>query len=330
MPLSNLYATVYYRTTRTGCPIALLMHGWDGQAISDVVLRERLALAGFFVVGVGMRGRDGADGARDASGREIHDIYDALQEVRRRYARYVSPDRAVLVGYSGGGGNVLAAGCKFPDSFAALISFYGMSDYGRDATNGWYQNCNWAPYRTDMEAAIGGSPSAVPNAYYARDATAAIANYSGGRLILFHDTGDGVVPVVHSQRIVTALDAAGLTNYQANYTSAADATRWTHGLSFASTAMLAAENIWIPQALAAEAWTVPASGTVTVIGYIVTKRFSIWLGNGLSGAASVTYDTATGTYEVTPLTAGSLAVTVTQGPLSANATITETTTLTVA
>ena len=304
----------YRRKDAADLPIVLLMHGWDGtaEAYTDVGL-ARIAEYGFFVASVGMRGRNGADGARDVSGREIYDIYDALLYIRSRFSAYVSPTKAIMFGVSGGGGNVLAAACKFPDIFSCLVDMYGMSDYGRDGTNGWYFNNSNPQYETDMEAGIGGAPAAVPNSYYARDATAAITNYTGGELVLFHDESDGTVPVVHTTRITGAMDEAGLTNYTANISNAGSEVRWSHGHDVDGAVGLASEDIWVPPALSTAAWTIPASGTVTVIGYIVTKRFTVWLNDGVTDAATVAYNTATDTYTVTPLTTAPITVTITQG-----------------
>lgn len=331
MTISNLYAKFAYMSDWINMPVLLWLHGWGGAAsdYTDDSLK-RMASWGFFVCAVGMRGRDNADGARDASGREIYDIYDALQYIRATYPNNVSTTLAAIVGYSGGGGNALAAACKFPDTFCAVVDFYGMSDYGRDGTDGWYQNCDNGTFETQISTAVGGVPASMPNNYYARDATAAITNYTGGHIVLFHDTEDGTVPYVHSTRIKNALDAAALTNYTTQFTTVGSSPRWTHaaGEEWDATG-IAAKNIWVPIVKAQSVWTVPTSGTVTVIGYIVTKRFTVWLNQGLTAAATVAYNTATDTYTVTPLT-GSLNVTITQGAKSGSATgITEATVITV-
>jgi pimeloyl-ACP methyl ester carboxylesterase len=319
--ISNLYAKFRYaqKTYESRLPILILVHGWGGDGTSfdgDDTL-TRMANYGFFVASVGMRGRNLADGSRDASGREIHDIYDLLAYVRATYPTIVSQDIACLYGLSGGGGNVLAAACKFPDAWNVVVSQFGMSDYGRDGTNGWYNNAS-SPYPAEIAASIGDTPTNVPDRYYARDATVAIQNYSGGYLYLYHDKQDTLVPWVHSNRIKLALDAAGLSNYSANFSDAGDSPRWLHGYPKDVPDLKLAEPTWTATMLAQADWTVPESGTVTVIGYIVTKRFSIWLNSGVDSAATVVYDTAAGTYTVTPLTSNAVAVTITQGVLSAS------------
>lgn len=324
MAITNLYAKVAY-TQGANKPICILMHGWDGDATSIASAdMQRFARLGLFVVAVGMRGRNSASGANDASAREIHDIYDVLAYVRTNYAAYVSTDKAAIIGYSGGGGNALAAACKFPDAWTVIASFFGISDYGRDGTDGWYAN-NGGTYTASIVTAVGDTPANTPNNYYARDATAAIANFTGGYLYLYHDKQDTTVPWVHGNRIKATLDAAGMTNYSANFSDTGEFPRFTHGYPTADPSKQSVESALAADMIGRAAWTVPASGTVTVIGYIVTKRFTIWLNAngtatlGIDAAATVVYDTVTDTYTVTPLT-GAIDVTITQGAKTGSAT----------
>ena len=193
-----------------------------------------------------------------------------------------------------------------------------MSDYGRDATNGWYQQN--ASYRASVGTSVGGTPEEVPNNYYARDATAAITNYSDGKLYLFHDEADNIVLPVHSARIETAMSGVG--NCMRYLSLTTDSVRYQHTeLHIGDSNWLDIESKIMSDILNQPAWTIPSSGTVTVIGYIVTKRFTIWLNSGLDAAATVVYNTATDSYTVTPLTTGDVTVVITQGAKSATATI---------
>ena len=169
-----------------------------------------------------------------------------------------------------------------------------------------------------MVTYIGDTPTNVPDKYYARDARSGIINYTGGQVILIHDTEDSAVPIGQSQLLQDAMAAASMTNCTEYYSVAEDAVRWLHGYPGVQTP-IAAELLWKDVVLAGEAWTVPTSGTITVIGYIKTKRFTIWLNTGLDAAATVVYDTVAGTYTVTPLTSNAVvAVTITQGALTAS------------
>jgi dienelactone hydrolase len=138
MPITNLYAQWQYPDVGTDFPICVLMHGFGGSANDfDAATMKQIAQYGLFALTVGMRGRNGASGSQDASGLEIYDIYDALVYVRANFASKVSSSHAGIVGYSGGGGNALAAACKFPDTWTMVVSHFGMSDYGRANPDGW-------------------------------------------------------------------------------------------------------------------------------------------------------------------------------------------------
>jgi pimeloyl-ACP methyl ester carboxylesterase len=335
--ITNLFMNFDYPIGQTNCPILVLEHGWaeDASEMTIGTLR-RFALAGFFVVSVGMRGRNSATGTRDASGREIMDIYDAVQYIRANYASIVDPNKAAISGYSGGGGNALACACKLPDMFNVVVSHFGMSDYGRDGTNGWYYNNN-GDYTTQIRDSVGGTPVAKPNNYYARDTTVAIPNYTGGFLYLYHDQQDTSVLYVHSARIKTAMDNASLSNYSYNLSNTGDNPRWLHGNPESSPQLQQAEPTWTAKILSQAAWTVPTAATHTVIGYEITKRFTIWLNQhgtaslGIDAAATVVYDTTANTYTVTPLTTGGIDVSITQGAKTGSASnITSATLITVA
>jgi hypothetical protein len=323
--ITDLFMRIAAPTNLGKLPLVVLMHGWS-QAAGNYpeVDYLRIANLGLFVLVVGMRGRDSADGTIDASARELYDIYDAIQYVknRRPYLDYIDTDKVAIVGYSGGGGNALACACKFPDLFNVVVSHFGMSDLGRNNPNGWYYNNGAGVYTASIVTRVGDTPANVPNNYYARDTTVAIQNFSDGFLYLYHDQQDESVPYVHSARIKTALDNASLSNYSYNLSNVGDTVRWLHGYPSDNPENLnTVESTWSAKIKSQAVWTIPASGTVTVIGYIVTKRFTIWLNTGLDAAATVVYNTATDTYTVTPLTTGDVTVVITQGVKTATATI---------
>lgn len=312
-PVASLYAKYAYQESGRDLPVVLLMHGYTSgtEHFSDLTM-ERLSRRGLFVCAVGMRGRDGATGKPDSSAREIHDIYDALMHVRQHFKGIASPDRAAVVGYSGGGGNALACACKFPDSFTDIVSHFGISDYGYDPITGWYQNV--AMYHDAAAKAIGGSPEEVPCSYFARNHAIAISNYRGGHIYFFHDTDDPEVPLFQSQNAGAMLRSAGLMNFTEYYTTDGDAVRWLHGHPDEVETLRHTEEIWCPPVAAGvhAPWIMPPRGRVKVMGYIVTKRFSIWLGDGTNVVADVEFDTTACSYLVTPLT-GPMTITINQG-----------------
>ena len=322
MTITDLYATYAYPANHTGLsnlPILVVMHGYGSGAFAASPILERMASYGVFAVAPGMRGRDVAGGTPDSGGRELYDIYDVLAHVRSTFASRVSTTRAGIVGYSGGGGNALGCAAKFPDAFEVVVSHFGMSDYGE--------------WTSTSDAWVGGDVTEIPDAYATRAYRASVAqNFTGGHLWLYHDEDDVVVPVNNSTDVADAMATAGRTNYEISITDSGDAVRWIHGNPFIGNSgepNIATEANWL-SALAAgthTAWTVPTSGTVDVRGYIVTKRFEIWLGGtsraapgaGLDEVASVTYDTTTHSYTIAPST-GPTDVHITEGSLSASAT----------
>lgn len=285
-----------------------------------------MAAYGVFAVAPGMRGRDSASGSPDASARECMDISDVVTYIRSNFASQVSSTRAAITGYSGGGGNVLAMAAKFPDLFVVGADHFGMSDYGSDATFGWWQQNG--SYRTNLNTMIGDTPANVPNAYYARKHLDALStNFTSGHLFVYHDTGDASVNVNHSQRI----NALSMPNVTYHETNGASDPRWIHGdpiVGNPGAPNIYTEQEWLSSVVAGTypVWSVPTSGTATVMGYIVTKRFEIWLGTttragaggGLNEVATVSYNTTTHQYTVTPLT-GPLDVYVKEGALSGTA-----------
>jgi pimeloyl-ACP methyl ester carboxylesterase len=298
-----LTAYAYY-TEAANQPILVVMHGFSGGvAAFDADTRTRLARFGVFAVFVEMRGRGTSGGNEDASAREIQDIVDAVEYVKTNYAAYVDPTQVHIVGYSGGGGNALAAAAKFPDYWNSVTSFFGMSDYGHDATDGWYQNGASGSHQTLMQTWIGGTPAAVPDAYHARASVLAITNYSGGHLWLFHDTDDTSVPVVNAQNVADAMDGAALTNYTLDITTAPDDPRWEHGYpnSDDKPDLIEAEPTFIAPMIDGThpAWTVPASGTLKVAGWLDTKRFRLDLGTLDNEFGTVVYNMTTRVFTIT-------------------------------
>jgi pimeloyl-ACP methyl ester carboxylesterase len=325
--ITDLTQKIVYPLGASGLPIVVLMHGWNEEyAVFPDYYLERIANYGFVVCAVNMRGRSylGYQGTnKDGCRREIQDIVDGVIALRADsvLGPKCSATRAAIVGSSGGGANALAAACKFPDFFNVAVAYFGVSDFGRNGTDGWYYN-NDGTDTAGISDAFGGAPNVVPNAYYAADATAAIANFTGGYLYLYADQQDTVahtarVPWVHANRIKTAMDNASLTNYLATFSNTGDANRYNHGIDYDNAAYIAAETVWAAKVLSQAVWTVPASGTHTVIGYIVTKRYNCWLRArgttlyGLDAAATVAYGGTPNHYTVTPLT-GAIDVTITQ------------------
>lgn len=251
---------------------------------------------------VEMRGRSASQGTPDSGGRELQDIIDAVDYVVAAYPSLVDSAHKYIVGYSGGGANVFGVTARYPDYFNSAAVFFGISDYGYDATNGWYNNGASSNQRLSLRNWIGGTPTEWPDRYHSRAYVLAITNHVGGYLRIYHDTGDPTVPVINSQNVDAALTAASLGSYYTySESNSGSAVRWIHDLPLIGRSINIAEIDFMPEisAKTRAAWTVATSGTLKVPGYLVTKRFALWLGNGRDEFGQVVYNTTTKTFTIT-------------------------------
>ncbi|MFA5379096.1 MAG: alpha/beta fold hydrolase [Dehalococcoidia bacterium] len=283
-------------------PILVVMHGYTGLTSDFTIdMRRRwcTSYGHIFCIFPQMRGRGSSEGARDSGGREIQDIVDAVDYVIAHYGTRVDPTQVHIVGYSGGGGNALSCAARSPDRFNSVVSFFGISDYGYDGTDGWYQNV--AAFQVQLATDIGGTPATVPDSYHSRASVLAVTNYLGGQLYLFHDALDATVNVAQSRRVAAEMMAAGLTNCTYRESTTGASPRWYHGLPVVGASLIEGETDFMPAigSKARVAWIVPASGTLTVAGWLDTKRFSLWLGDSLAEFGAVTYDLTTLTFTIT-------------------------------
>lgn len=320
--VSNLVVWVAYDKNATGpLPMVGLCHpystpGDPGAFAFNTNNLTTLASNGWFIFACGMRGRDGASGTNDDNGREVYDIVDGLAAVTNAIANLALTNRTVL-GYSGGGQNVLGLLFHFPDLFNQYADYFGITDPAQ-----WYTESPGV--QTYMNANIGGAPASVPAAYLARNSTNAVpVNLQQGHLWIFHNDNDTTVVVTQSVRLDAALIAAGNSRYDYFH----DPVLYDHKIPNGTS-----PDPWKPDGLyrfsnaIAQATypltSLPSSGTLKVNGYLESpsRGLKIWLGGGTNEVADVTYNTATRSYTVTPLT-GAMSVAITQGDCASTNTI---------
>lgn len=305
--IANLYAKYSYDSGLTNMPILILMHSWTANANEFTqVMMQKFASYKYFAVSVGMRARNGASGSRDASARELHDVKDAVTYVLNNFSSLVNPKKIHFAGWSGGGGTSLGLCAKFPDLFGMTVDNFGMSDYGYDPTESW--RVTNPTYATQIIADIGAISET--NEYLSRVHVNSIGNYVG-KLFMFHDLSDSFVNVINSQNIRDKLIDLGKQNYKYYQSQSGDSDRWTHGIPSIGSDIEAAEQYWKDEGLKLTNKSIKSSGTFYISGYLITKRFEIWLGNGtvsLDGTnrnATLVYDIANDSYTVTPILEGS-------------------------
>ncbi len=311
----DLAAELNYDDGRAAAPIAVVMHGYSGLTGKTGEVRanaQRLRDKGFFAISVALRQRDGSDGVRDSGGLEIYDIYDAVEAVKRDYSALVDPATVYLTGYSGGGGNTMAAVTKFPNAFNAAAAFFGMSDYGFNLTNGWYFNGASSSHQAQMRADVGnptGGVSSVRDRYHARASNLAAANNPYAEIRLFVNANETTCPPVNAltylsnavgraafpgefSNITVHVGQAGVyADLNANGVDDPDEQQyWPHGAP-TQNQQDAAENWFMARLLAGQLprRALNASDTLYVAGFVKTSRFECRVGDGQQGALQLDY-----------------------------------------
>lgn len=279
-------------------PVIVLMHGFrlDASSFADATYRRLAASASAIVIGVEMRGRGGASGAPDGGGREIHDIADAVAALEARDPARVAPDRVHLLGYSGGGANVISAAGRFPDRFASVTAFFPIADYGYDRTLGWFWQASTAQ-RRDLERWIGPQPGTP--AYASRAPVFAIGNFRGP-IRLFHDREDTNVPAAHSVALAEAARTSE-RRVELSVSAATDPVRWKHEGPNGEAPVIQAEPRFLPDVAnpAVVAAALPRRGRLAIAGYLVSRPFSVWLGEGTAARGQVDYDLEAKRFDLT-------------------------------
>jgi dienelactone hydrolase len=312
----RLRAELNYNNAVSNAPIAVVMHGFS--AGSDLAsIREnaqRLRDAGFFAISVTMRGREGSQGVRDSGGVEIYDIHDAVEAVKASHAAYVDPANVHITGYSGGGGNAMSALTKFPDYFRLGSAFFGMSDYGLDPVSGWYHNgANVNGTRTPQLDVDIGNPntggSAVLDRYRARASNLASKNNPYSEIHLFVNWNESICPAVNSVLYRdNAVAAESFPGEFGNITVHPGTNMVYHDFNGNGRNELNELQYWphgnptANQQTAAESWylarlkggliplpKLSASDELYVAGWVKTRAFECWLGDGQNAAGNLTY-----------------------------------------
>lgn len=304
--ITNLYATYSYGLGVTNQPIVIIMHGWNESATDYVSVINNIVSNKCFCCAVGLRSKNGASGTKDASGREIMDIYDAIQYIISNFPTIVNPNKINIVGFSGGGGNVYGSITKFPNLFNNAISYFGMSDYGYDPTYGW-RYTNAAGYQVSIDAAVGGSPATHLNNFNSRYAVGAINNFKG-KLRIYHDDQDSAVSVEQSRQVYSNFTAQSRLVY--NESGVGDPIRYLHGLG---TDVMNSLNDFKNDILIKNKPSIGNSGILRINGYCITDRFDIRLGNLDNHVSNLTYNLSSKTFTMTPLTGSQLATIIYNG-----------------
>jgi hypothetical protein len=145
---------------------------------------------------------------------------------------------------------------------------------------------------------LGGMPDRVPDRTLARDNILGVGNNPYSQIHLYWDEQDGQVPSITERNLAYAEQARelGYDNVRAHYSKRGDPLRYIHWVSPDNTVP---QQFFVPRILAG---TQPApvladAGRLTVLGYVKTRRFFVWLGQGDDAVARLDYQLGPGRAE---------------------------------
>ncbi|MBE6685177.1 MAG: hypothetical protein E7592_05960 [Ruminococcaceae bacterium] len=272
--------------------IFVTTHGWH-MSIPSHSVESVTGASSCLAVHVDMRGRALSDGKADCNGFEIYDVIDACEYVKKHYAEYISdPEVVYFEGGSGGGGNAYALAAKFPDYFAAITSMCGPSDYAV-----WYDNDPIGEFQDELSVWIGerGEKGAYNEAYASRSGIYGVKNLCSP-MVIIHGETDERVPVYHARNYMKEVERQGKTDL-VKYTELRGIGGFEHWQNATEADMqlidrLSKENREKHQ----KPVEIARKGRMAVLGYLVTKHFSVFC-ESLDTVAEIIYDLDADTFE---------------------------------
>ncbi|NCQ54673.1 prolyl oligopeptidase family serine peptidase [Candidatus Parcubacteria bacterium] len=211
-----------------------------------------------------------SSGKSDSSGKEIHDIYDAVEFVKKNYNEIVDGSNINIIGYSGGGGNVLAAITKSPDYFNVAVSYFGISDY-----KSWYEATNSADIKHQLISDLGGTPNEVPDKYQIRNFIEAAGNNESTMIFLFVDEEDRLTPKWQSEAFhsKSAKSKLYLSRRQ-------DPIRYMHGRPSQVPDIIESENAFVLRMKQSSPKKEPTDRVFLANGFLYYKNITVLFGSG--------------------------------------------------
>ena len=329
-----LYAEIAYDPERRNMPIAVIQHGgYPGTRCGWMFLVPscyRMARKGLFALAVSKRGRDGSAGVGDSWCKEIFDIVDAVEYVKKEYAEYVDPTNVNIWGYSGGSYDSISAAVRFPDYFRSVNPFFSQLQWNRTFSveteegqslrkvfkqqkydewlfhdeafkKDFFEKYGGRPDSNLMLGylimkGIGGWPEEVPDNYMARNNILAVINNPYSKIHMISDESDLSCRWDFNEYYKRSKEL-GYTNVEFHYAKKGDKFRYHHGgpRSYADLGnpdLLEAERYFIQDILSGS-YPEPVladRGKLVVLGYVKTKRFFVWLGGGNDAVAELDYE----------------------------------------
>ncbi len=310
--ISPLYADVAYDPTKKNMPIVVIQAGGYKSSRSSILPSIfRMAKQGLFGITVSQRGVDGGAGLdkSDAWVTENYDIIDAIEYVKENYAEYVDPTNVSVWGYSGGCIDSISLATRFPDYFRFIGPYFGqfewMTEIGPQA-----QKCLDGTIEDGLRSSLvchvskdyGGTPSQVPDNWMARDNMLGVINNPYSHILMFSDIEEGKYTATLGQmrEYLAKAEELGYTNIHLNVSDENDTYRWWHAHpggwdEGGNPDLFYSESLFIPHILNGD-YPEPVlsqQGNMVVLGYVDTKPFTVWLGEGNNAVAKLYYELRT-------------------------------------
>lgn len=295
------FRDLIYYYSRDGLKLAMLItkpakpsyivastHGWHMSIPAFTPLEE--PVTDYLLIQVDMRGRAFSEGSPDCNGLELLDIIDAIEYVKQEYSTYIAlPERVYFEGGSGGGGNAFAIAGKLPDYFLHITALSGISDYSL-----WYKNDSVGEFRDEMDLWIGEANNFT--AYESRSGIKLVQNLCTP-ISIVHGEKDKRVPCYHSDAYVEAAIAKGKRDL-ISYLRLEGVGGHSHYENITAEQTTEMHNfIQRTRLIHTIPVIIPTVGEMIVSGYLITKRFSIFLDN-INGISLLQYDSINHVYSV--------------------------------
>ena len=288
-------------------PMLVVMHSYAGTMADVIDVGQRFAEVGVLAIAPNMRGRSSNESYSlgDDSMYDLFDVYDAINVAAESFSGDI--ENVNILGYSGGGANVMAMVQKFPDLFNGGYAFFGIPNYCDG--DSWFQDGLYDRARLSKRIGNGSGDLSIGfhNRCLARNALKQIPNAKKTRVRLYVDRDESVAPLKYSQEYAWQYQQRGfLLNVHLDVSDEKTQIRYTHGypkdvpdlrvpeLSIAQEVIHGKKNVSLDE-----------NGTLNVGGYVKTKRFTVLLGDevfegaaskGREGLAEVGYDLKKGEF----------------------------------
>lgn len=285
----RLYYDVGYDSLAVGKrPLAVVIPGYGNDKSSvDTGWVHRMVSHGYVVLSMDSRGRGKCAGTswKDAQGAESYDYYDCIKACLSNYNSIIDTTKIYGVGYSNGGGALIAMAVRFPDLFNFIVDNFGMNHWASH-----YDSASASNKTILANDLFGATPSTKPNMYKTRDFLQSINNNRFVKYYIYHDTVDSQVRVVQSRNWVRKLDSLGLANnylyYETNPSNAVRAhhTNGVNGYQITYFEYSQYPPCWVCSlGVKTNPTVLPDSAKNWIVnGYLRTKKYQIILGNNLN------------------------------------------------